>query len=106
MNSEEILKQAASLNEEIENSELYKEVKELEAQIDNNDYLTKLIDEIIELQKENVEEGSKNEILETKLTLLYNDELYTKYIPKAKELNELYEEINSKLISVFNDITK
>ena len=80
----------------IENSDLYKEYKEMEKILDKDKEIKKLLDEIKELEKEatyleyigDTKYIELDEEIKKKAEILENKPIYQEYLHKMEELNE------------------
>lgn len=87
---EKLIESLSSLKDELDNTELVKDIKTLNEEISNNSELLKLLDDY----KIKPAEENKNKII--------RNELFQKYKEKETDINLLIMEINSKLKQISN----
>ena len=87
---EKLIESLSSLKDELDNTELVKDIKTLNEEISNNSELLKLLDDY----KIKPTEENKNKII--------SNELFQKYKEKETDINLLIMEINSKLKQISN----
>lgn len=87
---EKLIESLSSLKDELDNTELVKDIKTLNEEISNNQELLKLLDDY----KIKPTEENKNKII--------RNELFQKYKEKETDINLLIMEINSKLKQISN----
>ena len=87
---EKLIESLSSLKEELDNTELVKDIKKLNEEISNNPELLKLLDDY----KLKPTEENKNKII--------RNELFQKYKDKETDVNLLIMEMNSKLKQISN----
>lgn len=99
----EIIEKIDEIIKTIEESEVYQKYLFLQAEMKKNKKVNKLLNEVRVLQKDVVHHVSKKEILEQKMSELYEYPLYREYINVLDDLNNTYTIIENKINRYFEE---